>query len=241
MQEQSLSKQIIVSSFACHRFDPDCRVCSKPIYWQPKIFFEQRMWHLKCFRCCRCRRSLKKVDQADETSYNQNNKEKFDKFDSKSIDFNPNQPPTSCLAILGEDMALRCLACDQQFELKKRIKRPFQRRGQLWNSSLISTTQQPIIQHYDQTHVHPLIDDHQDRIEDLFYDYDHHHHHHHSSCSGAGDLIESVNKKSARRRTTKRFDDHFHRQSTAKAIDQLSNTSTRCTCTGCQLFVKQHF
>ena len=117
--QHSLSYQIISShrlSSTCHRFDPDCRVCGKPIYWRSKILFAQRMWHLECFHCCRCRKPLKAKKNGNE----------------KTDD--------SFLAILGEDMALRCSTCDGHFQLKKKMNRPFQRKGQLWNCSLAVTS-----------------------------------------------------------------------------------------------------
>lgn len=99
---------------SCHRLDPDCRVCGKPIYWRSKLLFQGRFWHVDCFRCCRCRRPL--APQAASAS---------PASPAEAARARPRKPAP---ALLGEDLALRCEKCAQRFEQKKRLGRRYVRR-----------------------------------------------------------------------------------------------------------------
>jgi hypothetical protein len=110
-------------SAICHRFDPDCKVCGKPIYWQSRIFFAQRVWHLQCFRCCRCGRPL---------ASNESSAIDFDPLTLVQSDKKLTVNKTSTAAVLGEDLALRCAVCQQRFELKKSQKQRYQSQKYQW-------------------------------------------------------------------------------------------------------------
>lgn len=88
---------------ACHRLDPDCKACGKPVYWKRRIFYLNRLWHLDCFKCSRCNVGLN--TDADEENDAQHSK-----------------------AYLGEDFALRCNRCNELFERKKLDKAAYSRR-----------------------------------------------------------------------------------------------------------------
>lgn len=99
----------------CHRFDPDCKVCGKPVYWSSRIFFADRVWHSRCFCCCRCHRPLLSNQNAPTSDADL-------PIDFDSSKYSRDRKSKASPAILGEDLALRCSVCHQRFELKKHQK-----------------------------------------------------------------------------------------------------------------------
>lgn len=85
----------------CHRLDPDCKSCGKPVYWKKRIFYLNRLWHLDCFKCSRCKVRLNTDVEEKDTKYSK--------------------------AFLGEDFALRCNVCDEIFEKKKQLKQAYKK------------------------------------------------------------------------------------------------------------------
>lgn len=119
---------------ACHRLDPDCKACGKPVYWKKRIFYLNRLWHLDCFRCSRCKVGLN--TDADEENDGQHSK-----------------------AYLGEDFALRCNRCNEIFERKKLDKAAYSRRELIdrFENELIEckANSRPPVRHHCEHHFRP--------------------------------------------------------------------------------------
>lgn len=89
----------------CHKLDPDCKACSKPVYWKKRIFYLNKLWHLNCFKCSKCKIQLNTDVDIDDQQYSK--------------------------AFLGEDYALRCFKCNNIFEQKKLAKLPYRKSNLL--------------------------------------------------------------------------------------------------------------
>lgn len=208
----------------CHRLDPDCRSCGKPIYWKRRIFFLNKLWHLECFKCSRCKVKLNTDVDADDKKYSK--------------------------AHLGEDLALRCSKCNEIFQRKKFAKLAFKKLDLLnfYEHEIVKENKvNQFNLNYSTNHLNRTNCEHNHKPHSTYKREDHNlndlknfiHNHKCIDHCKLHKYLKDKNYHPNSKDTSKSNDSsEIYRSLFKEKADLKERKQSHCTCTGCKMHMK---